>query len=138
MALYEVQRLRGRDWIIDSVFDDKDLAIDTAKSIMGGGRPPPSIRVVEEGQNGGLTRTVFRQAIERPSQSPAAPAPARKAEVERAPPPSKNFVSRAPRADHRPPPKPTSSWLSIMVRLGIVAVVAVGGFGALLHYMSQR
>jgi len=43
---YEVQRHAQGRWMVDSVTDDKDVAIEMAKSLMNGRRPPSGVRVM--------------------------------------------------------------------------------------------
>jgi hypothetical protein len=43
---YEVQRFSFGRWTVDTLSDDKDVAIELAKSIMSGRRPPSGVRVM--------------------------------------------------------------------------------------------
>lgn len=43
---YEVQRYSFGRWTVDTVSDDKDVAIEMAKSVMSGRRPPSGVRVM--------------------------------------------------------------------------------------------
>ncbi len=43
---YEVQRYAQGRWMVDSVTDDKDVAVEMAKSLMNGRRPPSGVRVM--------------------------------------------------------------------------------------------
>src|SRR6478609_7575751 len=61
MAVFEVQKYSGGDWRPYSAFDEKVLAIDAAKDLMRGDRTPSAVRVMEEPDDGGTARMVFRQ-----------------------------------------------------------------------------
>jgi hypothetical protein len=43
---YEVQRYSNGRWTVDTLSDDKDVAVELAKSVMGGRRPPSGVRVM--------------------------------------------------------------------------------------------
>jgi hypothetical protein len=43
---YEVQRYTQGRWTVDAVSDDKEMAIELAKSLMGARRPPSGVRVM--------------------------------------------------------------------------------------------
>jgi hypothetical protein len=43
---YEVQRHAQGRWIVDTVSDDKEMAIECAKNLMAGRRPPSGVRVM--------------------------------------------------------------------------------------------
>ena len=43
---YEVQRYSFGRWTVDTVSDDKEVAIELAKSVMSGRRPPSGVRVM--------------------------------------------------------------------------------------------
>lgn len=43
---YEVQRHTQGRWTVDTVSDDKEVAIELAKSVMSGRRPPSGVRVI--------------------------------------------------------------------------------------------
>lgn len=60
---YEIQRYSGGRWMLDSVADEKDMAIAVAKSLMGGTRGPSGVRVmsVQQNSNGEFSQvTVYR------------------------------------------------------------------------------
>jgi hypothetical protein len=56
--MYELQVLKQQRWQLDTVYDDKALAIDDARCIMAGKAPPPAVRVVATGEE---NRVVFKK-----------------------------------------------------------------------------
>ncbi len=61
---YEIQRFSSGRWMLDSVSDDKDVAIAMAKSLMASGRAPSGVRVmsVQHNQAGEFSQiTIFRR-----------------------------------------------------------------------------
>ena len=46
MRSFEVQRFAGGRWVLDSVSDDKDVAVGMAKALMDGVRAPAGVRVM--------------------------------------------------------------------------------------------
>lgn len=60
---YEIQRYSGGRWMLDSVADDKEMAVAVAKSLMSGTRGPSGVRVmsVQQNSNGEFSQvTVYR------------------------------------------------------------------------------
>jgi len=43
---YEIQRFAGGRWVLDSVSDDKEVAVTMAKALMEGSRTPTGVRVM--------------------------------------------------------------------------------------------
>jgi hypothetical protein len=65
LTSFELQSFQSGNWKIDSIYDDKELAIDMAKRLLGS-RRATAMRVVEErfGDDGELkSRVVFRQSL---------------------------------------------------------------------------
>jgi len=58
-GLYELQVFRDRAWQVDSVFDDKELAIEEARRMSEGGRQL-AVRVLEERIDPNTGRTALR------------------------------------------------------------------------------
>jgi hypothetical protein len=56
--MYELQVLKQQRWQLDTVYDDKSLAIADARSVMAGKTPPPGVRVVATGEE---NRVVFKK-----------------------------------------------------------------------------
>jgi hypothetical protein len=78
---YEIQRFSSGRWMLDSVSDDKDVALSMAKSLMASGRAASGVRVmsVQRNQNGQFSQiTIFRRtpgdpvASEMPASKPKA------------------------------------------------------------------
>ncbi|HYB08836.1 MAG TPA: hypothetical protein VEJ16_04135 [Alphaproteobacteria bacterium] len=65
LTSFELQSFQAGNWKIDSIYDDKELAIDMAKRLLGA-RRATAMRVVEErfADDGELkSRVVFRQSL---------------------------------------------------------------------------
>jgi hypothetical protein len=58
-ALYEVQVLKDEIWRVDSVFDDKELAIEAARRMGESGRAT-AVRVIEDQTDAKTGRPVLR------------------------------------------------------------------------------
>lgn len=92
---FELQKYGGGRWMLDSVYDDKELATTEAKSLLERFKAIPAVRVVAVAEENGQFRewTVFKQGITddqqamlrtlqtRPSTPPAPPSAARGAEM---------------------------------------------------------
>lgn len=80
---YEVQRHAQGRWIVDSVSDDKEMAIELAKSLMSGRRPPSGVRVMSVmlSDSGKFSEiSVYRSTLGDQGRE-AAPAPKPKVDV---------------------------------------------------------
>lgn len=130
MLTFEIRKYVGGRWLLDSVFDDKSVAVAEAKQLMERNTSLPGVRVVavaEEDAGSFREWTVFRQmivddeqALQRAFQLRYEPAPAsrkdRDAELPRAPRPS--------RRRSRPDWLDYTGWgLCAVVALGAVVVV---------------
>ncbi len=75
MVVYEIHTHRDGTWKIDSVFDDKDLAVLEATRLERSNRHP-AVRVVEEtvdeATDHKVTRTIYRTAKSEPGAPPKA------------------------------------------------------------------
>ncbi len=129
MRAFEIHTFRGGKWKIDSVFDDRDLAMFEAKRMDSSNRFP-GVRVVEEifdeVQSKTMTKTIFR------GSSGAEAVVAAPAATGRAKPAAKGATRAAARARGargkvraRRPPKKKSGSLGPLMIFG--AVVAIGG-----------
>jgi hypothetical protein len=83
---YEIQRYSGGRWVVDSVADEKDVAISMAQSLLKNGKGAHGVRVmaVQTKPSGEFAQiTIFRRVPGEAEAAPAAPAPkpAPKAEV---------------------------------------------------------
>ena len=65
MPTYEIRKYGGGRWMLDSIFDDKDDAVDEAKSLMERSRGLTAIRVVAvaNDETGFKEWTVYKQSI---------------------------------------------------------------------------
>ena len=65
MPTYEIRKYSGGRWMLDSIFDDKDDAVDEAKSLMERSRALTAIRVVAvaNDETGFKEWTVYKQSI---------------------------------------------------------------------------
>jgi hypothetical protein len=65
MPTYEIRKYSGGRWMLDSIFDDKDDAVDEAKSLMERSRGLTAIRVVAvaNDETGFKEWTVYKQSI---------------------------------------------------------------------------
>ena len=123
MILFEIHTFRDGTWKIDSVFDDKDLAIYEAQRMEKGGRFP-AVRVIqetydEETQRTG-TRTVYRTTkVDRIN-----------VEVEQKR--NKPLTVAAP----PPPPKPKKPGVSTVTMLLTLSAIVLGGIAVL--YILQN
>lgn len=84
LVIYEIHTLRGGEWKIDSIFDDRDLALQEGHRIEHSNRFT-AVRVVEEtfdeATEKGSTRTIYRgTAIDRANRTPDRPRPKRPAQ----------------------------------------------------------
>jgi hypothetical protein len=71
---YEVQRYAQGRWVVDTVVNDKDCAIELAKEMMNGRRPPAGVRVmaVELKETGKFSEvSVYRSTMADPGRDEA-------------------------------------------------------------------
>ncbi len=120
MVVFEIHTFREGVWKIDSVFDDKDLAVNEAQRMERSGRYS-AIRVVEESfdeqTDKGNTRTVYRSTkVDRINTETA--------ERRKAP----STIAAPPRKV--PPKKPKASFTKMMIMacltLGAIVIVGMG------------
>lgn len=120
MVVFEIHTFREGVWKIDSVFDDKELAITEAQRMERSGRYS-AVRVVEESfdevTEKGNTRTVYRSTkVDRVNSESAE---RRKAPPNIAPPPRK-----------APPKKAQASLTQLMIvatlTLGAIVIAGMG------------
>lgn len=127
MKAYEIQTFQEGKWKIDSVFDDRDLALFEARRVDEGNRYA-GVRVIEEiydeASDLTTTRTIFRGSrADRNERARKAAAASRNA-------------ARAPRAATKDPTrraraaaKPTAT--SFMIPILILSVLVIAGLAAL-------
>ena len=84
MRAFEIHTFKDSKWKMDSVFDDRELAIFEAKKITEGSRYP-GVKVIEENYdestNLTTTRTLFRGGAARTEKSKIAAARAKRARL---------------------------------------------------------
>jgi hypothetical protein len=56
--IYELYVLKRERWQLETVYDDKELALADARSVMAGNAPPEAVQVRESGAGG---RVVFKK-----------------------------------------------------------------------------
>jgi len=138
LRAYEIQRLSGTRWVLDSVSDEKDVAITVAKSLMQSGRAPGGVRVmaVQTKPDGDFSQiTLYRCMPGEPP--PAEPAPRPKAEAKAEPKPE--TVHRDFKHSDGPPPvpqKPKSGHLMLSLKIAFGVGFAVVAF-ELLRILSR-
>jgi hypothetical protein len=142
VATYEIQKFQNGTWVVDSIFDDQILAIDAAKGIMGGARPPAAIRVVEESETGGSPRLIFRQTSVDDHNNEATRQKAeirREVEAFRAVRQAEKTAARVEKARKarkpRKPRKPPPSWRAIAIRSMVLGFLCLGALEALRFYL---
>lgn len=130
---FELQKHVGGRWLLDSVYDDKELATTEAKSLIEHFKSIPAVRVVAVAEENGQFRewTVFKQDImDDPQPAPRTP------QARPAPPPVNPSVAPAqemPVVD-RPKPQRMSTrryYARLAGGMIIVAAVAVLGIAVL-------
>lgn len=128
MKAYEIQTFQDGKWKIDSVFDDRDLALFEARRVDEGNRYA-GVRVIEEVYDEAsdltTTRTIFRgsRADRNERARKAAAASRSNARVARAAP-----TGGRPR---RAPPRAKPTTASFLVPILVFSVLAIAGLAAL-------
>jgi hypothetical protein len=122
MILFEIHTFRSGQWKIDSVFDDKELAIYEAQRIEKAGRFP-AVRVIQEIYDEDTQRTSVR-TVYRTSKVDAANVEA-----------SRRRAQPLTVAAPPPRPRPKKSGVSPAVLLLTLVLIVLGGLGAL--YLLQ-
>tara|TARA_R110002012_G_scaffold36818_3_gene103801 strand:+ start:1877 stop:2317 length:441 start_codon:yes stop_codon:yes gene_type:complete len=133
-TLFEVHTLKGGSWAVDSTYPDRDIAIETAKSLHGE-KQYEAVKVIKDtfdpATGNGKEIVVFdttskvrdKQAAPEPA---AAAAPAASAALKQGTPPRGQGKAKKPSGDYV---------MAIKVTLLLVLILA-GGLGTiyLLHY----
>ncbi len=135
LVAFEIHTLRDGEWKIDSIFDDRELALQAGHSIEESNRFS-AVRVVEETYEEATqkvtTRTIYRgTAIDRANRTPDRPRPKRPRDYvdELAPAPA-GHASRGPSRN------PVYQFLLMFFGFGALLVLAAGVMVA-LHYFSR-
>ncbi len=138
MPTYEIRKYTGGRWMLDSIFDDKDDAVDEAKSLMERSRGLTAIRVVAvaNDETGFKEWTVYKQSIvDGENEQATQRASQVRREVEAARAQRKQDV--APKAKAAPKKQRRSPWLYYAgMAVRVLFVIAVGA-GALILLNRQ-
>jgi hypothetical protein len=134
MKAFEIHTFRGGKWKIDSIFDDRELAMFEAKRIDSSNRFP-GVRVVEEifneVQSKTTTRTIFRGGV-----GAEMPQPPPKKATERAKPAARGGARKGATSRGRPPAKKKSGIAGpLMICLVVIVLGAAAMFG--LQYIPR-
>jgi hypothetical protein len=137
MKSYELQVLDKGNWLTDSVYDDRDLAVDQARQLDGNNRFG-GIRVIEEifteGSSKSVCKTVFRDSGNR-QESEDRIAKSKNEIRGRAPKPGGHKqVTRIPRK--KTPRRAESSSAGLYWAIGILLIIALAGGGAYLFLQA--
>jgi hypothetical protein len=62
---YELHSLHGKRWQVETVYDDKTLALADARNLMSGPRAPEAVRVIENDATG-ESRSIFQKKKNQP------------------------------------------------------------------------
>jgi hypothetical protein len=62
---YELHSLHGKRWQVETVYDDKTLALADARNLMSGSRAPEAVRVIEN-DPAGESRSIFHKKKNQP------------------------------------------------------------------------
>ena len=129
MKAYEIHTFKDGVWKIDSVFDDRDLALHEANKIDEGSRYA-AVRVIEEvyDETSDLTttRTIFRGNRSATKKSPPAQPKQEKRPVNRGPRGGGNGGRR-----RRPPPAQKKQ-SSVLVPVLVLMIIVFAGLAAIL------
>ncbi len=132
LTAFEVQCYSGGSWVIQSIFDDKELALIEARRMEESGLRRQETRVVKEVYDPDLDKTRSQVIYESPmvrNQIPQEPA---KRPAGKQPPPPAGPRPAAPTGRRRPPAKRKKDTGPSAVTIGMSAVgLAVVALGAL-------
>jgi hypothetical protein len=129
---FELRKHVGGRWLLDSVFDDKSIAIEEAKALKEHFKSVSAVSVVAVTEENGEFRewTVFRQSIVEEE-----PAIWKTVQIRPDTPTTPAKISRNSGTDDTPPiPRRRSAWAYYaQLGLGMIVVIAAGllGFAAL-------
>jgi hypothetical protein len=138
MPTYEIRKYTGGRWMLDSIFDDKDDAVDEAKSLMERSRALTAIRVVAvaNDETGFKEWTVYKQSIvdgENEQANQRASQVRREVEAARA----QRKHDGAPKAKPAPKGKQRAAWPYYAGMAARVLFVIAIGIGALILLRYQ-
>ena len=134
LVVFEIHTLRDGEWKIDSIFDDRDLALQEGHRIEHSNRFT-AVRVVEEtfdeATEKGSTRTIYRAtAIDRANRVPDRPRPKRPREYV-----DESATAPAGHAGSGPSRNPVHQFLLMFFGFGALLLLGAGVMVA-LHYFS--
>ncbi|MEQ8331599.1 hypothetical protein [Nisaea sp.] len=133
-TLFEVHTLKGGSWAVDSTYPDRDIAIETAKSLHGE-KQFEAVKVIKDTYDSATgsgkeivvfdTTSKVRNKAPAPAPEPAA-TPAAAAALKQGTPPRGRAKAKKPSGDYA---------MAVKVTLLLVLILA-GGLGTiyLLHY----
>ena len=136
MRAFEIHTFRDGQWKVDSVFDDRELAVHEARKVDENGRYA-GVRVIEEtyDETSDLTttRTIFRGKHEKARSN--APKPTAKKISGRVA--HRGGAKRAPRGKSRARPQKSKS-NGVLVPVLILLLLVISGVAVMfgLHYVS--
>ncbi|MEE8516557.1 MAG: hypothetical protein V3T02_07965 [Alphaproteobacteria bacterium] len=135
LVIYEIHTLRDGEWKIDSIFDDRDLALQEGHRIEHSNRYS-AVRVIEEtldeATEKGSTRTIYRgTAIDRANRTPDRPRPKRAAQLA-----AELAQAAAGHVDTGPSRTILSQFLLIFFGFGALMLLGAGVM-VTLHYFSM-
>lgn len=138
MPTFEIRKYTGGRWMLDSIFDDKDDAVDEAKSLMERSRGLTAIRVVAvaNDETGFKEWTVYKQSIvdgENEQATQRASQVRREVEAARA----QRKADTPPKAKPAPKKPQGSPWLYYAGMAARVLFVIAIGAGALILLHRQ-
>jgi hypothetical protein len=138
MPTYEIRKYTGGRWMLDSIFDDKDDAVDEAKSLMERSRSLTAIRVVAvaNDETGFKEWTVYKQSIvdgENEQATQRASQVRREVEAARA----QRKLEAAPKQKAAPKKRQRSPWFYYAGMAARVLFVIAVGAGALILLHRQ-
>ncbi len=129
---YEIQKFSAGRWLLDSIADEKDVAVAMAKALVASGRAASGVRVmaVQQKPDGAFSQiTIFRAT---PGAEPAealARKPAQEKPAEKAPPREQKDFKHSERPAQAPARKKSrfkDAMFALQVAFGIGITLAIG------------
>jgi len=138
MKAFEIHTFRGGKWKIDSVFDDKELALFEARRMDQSSRYP-GVRVIEENFNEStletVTRTIFKGGR---AEKQAAPRQQETKSDAKKPARRKGAQGRNGKGKHRTQKKKKSGIVMPLVILSLIVVIGLAAWFGLQHMANFR
>jgi len=137
---YEIQRYSGGRWVVDSVSDEKDVAITMAQSLLKNGKGAHGVRVmaVQTKPTGEFAQiTIFRRMPGEAEAAPAAAAPKPAPKVEVKPQAEKrDFKHVDPPAKSAAPAKSRFGGVMLALKIAFLVGFAAVAFEA-IHILGK-